>query len=307
LRRRTSHSFKRGLRLVDYSSVSRTHRTLSALILVVAALALSGCNWSGQGKNVAAAIVATSQVKTRAFSGSLKMDTSQMTGTTGTAPPQSITMTFSGASDSTNPASPKMVMNMTAEGQATSLVAPGDGNMYETSAGRSYSVPMPPGTADQHAINPQKIYVALGEAVGNFQKSSPITNPQGKSVDTISATVSKSKLCGPVLDAFGDAMSQTSGLGRAFGGSGSSTDKNGKKLLQTFCKSMLQKDPRVWFGIDAGKLTDVELTAQLAIPFAGPMGIEVQYHEYNQDQPQTGFDAPAGATPLSSLSALPTV
>jgi hypothetical protein len=291
--------------------MARIHRPLScALIALVAVLAFSGCDWKGEGKGVAAAIIASSTVKTRAFTGSMTMDMSQMqgataaTGSSGSSPGK-VEMTFSGAIDDTDPANPKMVMKMSAAGQDTSMVAPGDGKFYITSGGKSYYVPMNPSAAEKQTINPQKIYVALGDAVGDFQKSPPITNAQGKQVETTTATVSKKKLCGPVLDAFGEAMNQSSGLTSGLGGGSGSTNslgKDGKKMMQSFCQTMLKSDPRVWFGIDNGKLTDVALTAKLTIPFAGPMGIEVQYHEYNQDQPQTGFDAPAGATPMGDMN-----
>jgi methionine-rich copper-binding protein CopC len=279
----------------------------SALIALVAVLALSGCGWKGEGKNVAAAIVATSQVKTRSFTGSMKMDMSKMTGTGGaaaTAAPKSMTMTFSGAIDTSNESSPKMLMKMNAEGQETSMVAPGDGKFYITTAGKSYYTTVDPAAANQQTIDPQKIYVALGDAVGGFQKAQSIVNAQGKPVDTVAAKVNKKKLCGPVFDAFGEAMNQSDGLTSGLGSSAGSRklNENGKKMMQTFCQTMLKSDPRVWFGIDNGKLTDVELTAQLTIPFAGQMGLEVQYHEYNQDQPQTGFDAPANATPMDSMN-----
>ncbi|MBJ7459656.1 MAG: hypothetical protein JHD02_10745 [Thermoleophilaceae bacterium] len=291
--------------------MARLHRPLScALIALVAVLAFSGCDWKGEGKGVAAAIIASSTVKTRAFTGSMTMDMSKMQGATAATGasatnPGKVEMTFSGAIDDTDPANPKMAMKMSAAGADTSMVAPGDGKFYITSGGKSYYVPIDPASTQKQTIDPQKIYVALGEAVGNFQKSPPITNAQGKQVDTTTATVSKKKLCGPVLDAFGEAMNQSSGLTSGLGGSGSSGStnslgKDGKKMMQSFCQTMLKEDPRVWFGIDGGKLTDVALTAELTIPFAGPMGIEVQYHEYNQDQPQTGFDAPAGATPMDS-------
>lgn len=292
--------------------MARIHRPIScALIALVAVLAFSGCDWKGEGKGVAAAIVASSTVKTRAFTGSMTMDMSKMqgataaTGSTGTSPGK-VEMKFSGAIDDTDPANPKMVMKMSADGQGTSMVAPGDGKFYITSGGKSYYVAKDPAAAEQQTINPQKIYVALGDAVGDFQKSPPITNAQGKQVETTAAKVSKKKLCGPVLDAFGEAMSQSSGLATGLGGGSSggtnSLGKDGKKMMQTFCQTMLKSDPRVWFGIDNGKLTDVALTAELTIPFAGPMGIEVQYHEYNQDQPQTGFDAPSGATPMGAMN-----
>lgn len=291
--------------------MARLHRPLScALIALVATLAFSGCDWKGEGKGVAAAILASSTVKTRAFTGSMTMDMTQMTGATAAtgssgSSPGKVEMTFSGAIDDADPANPKMVMKMSAAGQDTSMVAPGDGKFYITSGGKSYYVPMNPSATEKQTINPQKIYVALGDAVGDFQKSPPITNAQGKQVETTTAKVSKKKLCGPVLDAFGEAMNQSSGLTSGLGGSSGSSNslgKDGKKMMQSFCQTMLKSDPRVWFGIDNGKLTDVALTARLTIPFAGPMGIEVQYHEYNQDQPQTGFDAPAGATPMGDMN-----
>jgi hypothetical protein len=198
-----------------------------------------------------------------------------------------------------------MLMKMSAEGQETTMVAPGDGKLYFTSAGKSFYTTVDPAAASQKTIDPQKIYVALGDAIGDFQQSQPIVNAQGKPVDTVAAKVSKKKLCGPVFEAFGEAMSQSDGLATGLGGSDSGPGeltKDGKKMMQTFCQTMLKTDPRVWFGIDNGKLTDVELTAQLTIPFAGQMGIEVQYHEYNQDQPQTGFDAPANATPMGDMN-----
>lgn len=290
--------------------MARLHRPLScALIALVGVLAFSGCNWKGEGKDVAAAIVASSTVKTRAFIGSMTMDMSKMGGASAATGASGIgggkvEMTFSGAIDDSDPANPKMAMKMSAEGKDTSMVAPGDGKFYITSEGKSQYVPMNSASSQKQTIDPQKIYVALGDAVGDFQKSPPITNAKGKSVDTTTATVSKKKLCGPVLDAFGEAMNQSSGLTSGLGGSGTTNElgKDGKKMMQSFCQTMLKSDPRVWFGIDNGKLTDVALTAELTIPFAGPMGIEVQYHEYNQDQPQTGFDAPAGATPMGDMN-----
>jgi hypothetical protein len=152
--------------------------------------------------------------------------------------------------------------------------------------------------------------MALGDAVGHFQKSPQMRNAQGQPVDTTSATVSKKQLCGPVIDAFGEAMNQSTGLtgdlGMNGGAQSGDLSKRGKKMMQSFCQSMLKSDPRVWVGITNGRLTDVELTAKLMIPFAGPMGIELQYHEFNQDQPQEGFTAPPGATPIGSMQQLGT-
>lgn len=284
----------------------RARRTIVCLLIALLAVAgFSGCAWKGEGKQVAAAILATSQVKTRAFSGSMKLDMSGVGSAGSSQTPKSMTMNFTGAIDSRDAANPKMVMNMTAEGQSSAVVAPGNGKVYVTEGGRAYYTDIPPSQTRSSTIDPQKIYAALGSAVGDFQKAPAMTNAQGKQVTTISATVNRSKLCGAVLDAFGQALSQAgSGLAGGLGSTGSAGGSD-SKVLQSMCKSMLQSDPRVWFGLDGGRLTDVDLTADLTIPFGGKMHIEVQYHEYNQDQQQTGFDAPAGAAPLSSLTALP--
>jgi hypothetical protein len=279
--------------------------------VAVCAVALAGCNWNGEGKRVAAALVATKNVKTRAFTGSVKFDMSRMvsTGTQTAAAPKSMTMTFSGAVDARDAVNPRMTMTMAAEGRTSSIVAPGNGRIYFTADGRSYWMATPRGRARSSAIDPRRIYAALGAAVGGFRESPPITNAQGRAVPTVSARIDRSKLCGAVLDAFGESLGRTAGLGRGLGvGTGATAAVPGKgdrQMLRSFCRMMLKRDPRVWFGIDGGRLTDVELTADVTVPFAGTMGLEVQYHEYNQDGEQSGFDVPSGAVPLDSLSQLP--
>lgn len=288
----------------------RYTKSLCLFAGLAAMLAVSGCDWKGEGKTVASALVATKAVKTRAFVGSMKLDMAGVQALQGdAAKKQSMTMTFSGVSDASDPAKPKMIWRMSAEGVSTEVMAPGDGRVYVTAGGRSWYAEVPPEQASQQAIDPRRIYAALGDAVGNFKKAPPMTNSKGAPVTTVSSTISKSKLCGEVLDAFGDALEKTSGLGQQFGATASATpklDAGGDKMLKGFCKTMLKSDPRVWFGIDGGKLTDVALTASLTVPLAGTMNIEVQYHEYDQDKPQGGFTPPAGAQPLDSLTQLPT-
>lgn len=279
---------------------------LAVSLLAVFAVALSGCAWRGEGKQVATAIEASSKVKSRAFKGSVTFDMSQLASGSSTAQqPKSMSMAFDGAIDTSDPAHPKMRMNMSAQGEATSIVAPGDGKVYLTARGSSYSTDVPPERAASSTIDPQKIYAALGGAVTDFQKSQPITNAEGNPVATTSAKVSRSKLCGPVLEAFGDALGKSAGLTGGLGGGLAGGRGGGGEMFAGICKAMLKSDPRIWFGVAGGVLTDVELTATINIPFGGPMAIEVQYHEYNQDKPQSGFDPPAGATPLSSFDALP--
>lgn len=283
-----------------------SRRVCCALAALVAVLLASGCGWKGEGKDVAAALVATKAVKSRAFVGSLKFDVpagglAKFAGDSDSAP---MLMTFSGASDSSDPAHPKMAIKMTAEGDSTAIVAPGDGKVYVTASGRSWYTEVPPQQAASQAIDPNKIYAALGDAIGNFKQAPPMTNAKGVAVTTVSGTISREKLCGEVIDAFGDTLGRAASGGDRLGGSGVGAQGSaaGAKMFRGLCKTMIKKDPRVWFGIDGGRLTDVELTAKLSVPLAGEMSIEVQYHEYDQDKPQGGFDPPAGARPLSEIS-----
>jgi predicted small secreted protein len=287
----------------------RSLRRIAAALcaLLVCAIALSGCNWTGKGKEVATAIATTTSVKSGAFNGQMKMNFTAPPAGSGikSSGPDNVTMTFSGAWDGTDPANPKMTMTMTAEGQSTSMVAPGDGKMYLTSQGKSYVAPIPPDQTSTNNIDPAKIIGALGGAVSHFQSAPSMTNAKGAPVKTITATVSKKELCGSVLDAFGETMNTANPIGSSAGSSERSLGKDGKKMMQTFCQTMLKKDPRVWFGLDNGLLTDVALTGSLTIPFAGKVDLEVQFHQYDLNKPQTGFAPPTNATPLNSLNELP--
>lgn len=269
-----------------------------ALLALTAALVVAGCSADEPTTEVAGALLATSQIETRAFNGAIKMTPA---GGGSDSKALGMDMTFSGAIDTTDDARPKMVLSFTAGGDSTRVVVPGDGKFYLTSGGRSYSMALGAGEASRkQTINPAKIYAALGRATGTFKPSPPLTNAQGQSVRTLSAKVDRGKLCGPVLDAFGDALASSSGFGTQLGaGAGGKGDS---KALKGFCEAMLKSDPRVWFGIDRGRVTDVVLSAALEIPLAGEMKLEVSYHEFNQGRPQGGFNPPADATPISSAA-----
>lgn len=274
-----------------------------ALLLALMLVAVSGCSAEREDGEVLAAIAATSKIETRAFTGSLKM---QPVGKSALGDGKATNMKFSGAIDTTDDANPRMLLKMDAGGSATSVVLPGDGKFYVTADGKSYWSDIPAAESKQAAIDPSAIYAALLKAVGEFKNSPPLTNANGQSVRTLSAKISKSGLCGPVLGAFGKTLSQTSGASAQFGGLGPA----GPQMMQEFCKGMLRSDPRVWFGIDSGKATDVVLAADVEIPLAGKMRIEVIYHEFNQGGQQSGFQAPPGATPITSptqFSASPAV
>lgn len=263
-------------------------------LLLVALLGVGGCGWQGEGEDVAAAIIATSQVETRAFKGSLKMTTDGKEG----AAPSVTDMTFDGAIDSRDDANPKMAINMTSGNSTTSLVVPGDGKIYIAAEGKNYVMPVPAGKAQSSTVDPARIYAALGGAVSDFQTSDPMQNAEGRTVDTRTAVVSRKKLCGDVIEAFGDALAKTSGVGGRLGAGA------GAEQMEEMCKSMVKSDPRVWFGLENGRLTDVILSVRLKVPLVGSMKVELAYHEYNQDGEQSGIQALPGAVPMPSLDQL---
>lgn len=264
------------------------------MLALLAALLLAGCTWTGKGRDVAQALEKTAAYKTRAFSGSVGF---KVAGDDS----KSFSMTFAGASDNSDPANPMFTMTMVAEGQSSGVSMPGDGNMYLVTPQGTYGVPVPQAQRGSSALDSAAIYRALGKAIGHFAESQPMQNAQGKSVTTIAARVSRNKLCSAVLPAFGKAMSKMSAAG---GGGSPLAGFSGGGSLEQVCKLMLAGDPQVWFGIDNGALTDVSLNANIALFGAGAMAVALQYHEYNQGQPQPAIKKPAGAQMLQSLTEL---
>lgn len=293
----------------------RSFRNLTLLVgLMLTILSLAGCGWKGEGQDVAAALQKSTELKTREFSGTATvnfpaLDLGQSSG----GEPTQMTMRFSGKSDNTDPSDPKgefalSISEGSKQQMSFSMVSPGGDTAYLTTDGKAYSFPMTPEQRAQQTIDPSRIYAALATAVGDFKKSQPMQDASGAAVPTISARIDSEKLCGPVLEAFGDALSksmQSGGLGTggASGASGLTGTVDGEKMFQTMCKSMIKEDPKLWFGIRSGVLTDVALDAEIAVPFAGNVKLSVQYHETAQGQPVT-IEAPANAQPLGSIDAI---
>lgn len=290
----------------------RTFRNLSLVVgLVLTSVSLAGCSWKGEGQDVAAALQKSTEIKTREFKGSATVSFPAMDfGQGSDGKPTQMTMKFAGKSDSTDPADPKGEFALTlSEGSkqqmAFEVVDPGGGTAYMTTGGKSYSFPITPEQRAQQNVDPSRIYAALATAVGDFKKSQPMQDGTGAPVPTISAQIDKKKLCGPVLEAFGDALSksmQSGGLDTG-GASGITGAVDGKQMFKTMCESMLKENPKLWFGIRSGVLTDVALDADIAVPFAGNVKLSVQYHETAQGQP-VSIEAPANAEPIDSIDAM---
>lgn len=283
---------------------ARLRPLIASFALFAVVLVVTGCTgtWSGKGREVADAIDRASEAKTGKFSGSMQM---KMTG----GPPEiaansNVTLTMTGASDASDPANPKMWMQMSELGAAEVMrtVMPGDGKIYLTSGNKTYALPLTASVAKQYAIDNARLLAALGAAVGGFKKSQPMVNFKGESVPAISAKVDRGKLCSNVLSAMGGAFDTSAGSGaadlsKALGG-------DAGKGMEGICKSMLRKDPNIWFGITDGTLTDVSLTADVAFPFGMAMSLTGQYSMYDLDQPIGRIKAPVDAIAVGSIEEL---
>lgn len=269
---------------------------LSLAVLILAAFLLSGCTqtWTGKGKDVAKAIDQSSKVKTARYSASIEVGISGLPGET--AQSQNFTVTMAGKSDISDPAKPKMEMTMDAAGERVTVVEPGDTRTYMTTRGKSYSFPATDPAKQQ--TESARILAALGASVRGFKEAQPITNIQGESVPSIYAQVDKGKLCTTVVAAFNETLESSGGASDLSSSLGA--DMSGG--LADLCKKMVKDDPGVWFGIRDGMLTDLAMTANLAMPMGAVVTMTVQYHEYDQDQDVGDFRAPANATAVGSVA-----
>lgn len=273
-------------------------RSCSALVVIALSLFVSGCTgtWTGKGKEVAAAIEQSAQVKTARFSASIEMKFSGGPGQANTA--DSFLILMSGAADQTDPNNPRMKMTMESPttGDREQIVMPGDGRVYATTNGKSYSFPAP--DAKEYAMENGRVLSALGASVGGFRESQPMTNIKEEQVPAIYATVDKGKLCGPVLDSFGDAFKTGASEGASDLSEPLGVDPT--EGISGLCKAVIRKDPSVWFGISNGLLTDVALSANLVFPMGMTMSMTMQYHEYNQGKRIGRMRVPATVTNLGS-------
>ncbi|MGB1583021.1 MAG: hypothetical protein ACPHCI_04460, partial [Solirubrobacterales bacterium] len=113
---------------------ARTRGIFVLVVLIAAAMLLTGCTgtWSGKGSEVADAIDRASEAKRGKFSGSMQM---KMTGgSPALAENGELTLTMTGATDSSDPTNPRMWMEFETVGQGVAMrtAMPGDGKVYMT-------------------------------------------------------------------------------------------------------------------------------------------------------------------------------
>lgn len=275
-------------------------RVLAAVGALLASVVFAGCtgSWSGDGKKVASAIEKASAAKTSKFSGSLQLKMSGVPASFGG--PSNVAITLKGASDYRDAAKPRLWMEIGLGefGQPVRIVMPGNGKVYTTIGDETYASPFAAESAGEFGIDNARLLTALGASVGGFKSSQPMTAPDGKKVPAVTASVDKGKLCGPVLASLGGALN--SGVG---GGGEDLAKSFGAALgegMKEMCESLLQSDPQLWFGITDGALTDLALTAKLAMPMGVAMTLTGQYHLSDLDKDIGKIEVPSGAIEVDS-------
>lgn len=268
----------------------------SALLVAFALFLLSGCTWTGKGKDVADALQKTAAVKTAIYSGSITMQTTG--NAAGQSGAQNMEITFNGASDDSDPAAPRMSMDMTVIGTRVSVVAPGDGNVYYTTRGGSYGAPMDLTESRSTQNGFAGVMTSLESAIGNFREGAANSTNEGLTLRTIAADGDVGKICGTVVPAFSSYLSAASAGGDELKGltSGSS--------LEDVCNKMLVKAPTLWFGIDGdGMLRMIALKASLSLMALGSLDMTMRFDLTSVNQP-VKFNKPRNPQMLGSQDAL---
>lgn len=264
----------------------------AALLAVLSLFVLSGCTWTGKGKDVADALKKTAAVKTAVYSGSMQMQTN------GDAGNQGMEITFSGASDNSNRAAPRSSMDMTVAGTRMLIVMPGDGNIYVGSPAGMFGAPVDAAESQSAQNNYGAVLTALEPAIGNFREGAANTTNEGLSLRTIAADGNVGKICDTVVPAFSSYMDTASSNGGALKGLA------GDKSLSDLCRTMLVKKPTLWFGIDnAGLLRMISLKASMSMMALGSVDLTMRFDLTSVNEPLK-IVAPRGARMYSSQQQL---
>lgn len=267
--------------------------SVAALLLAAISLfLLSGCTWTGKGKDVADALQKTGEVKTAMYAGSFSIQAK------GNAGSENMEIIFNGAADDSNPAAPRMSMDMTIMGQRMSTVAPGDGNIYITTSAGTYGAPYNATQTGAQQNSFAGVMGSLESAIGNFREAAASTTDQGLTLKTIAADGNVGRICGKVLPAF-SAYSNASSAG-----SGSLKGLGKGTSIEDMCRQLLKKDPTLWFGIDAdGYLRMIAMKATLSVMALGSVDMTMRFDVTSINQPVT-FHKPSNAKMLGSQADL---
>lgn len=271
-------------------------RALALLAVACSALLLAGCAWTGEGRDVAAALKSASDIKAAEFQMNAEFKMSGMPAGVSNAP-DSMSMTMSGAIDENDPAHPRSWFDMNvANMMKMKMLEPGDGYGYIVVNGKPYGMPEDPSAKQASQPGTAKIFDLLGSAIGGFKSAAASTTADGESLKTVYAKADAGKLCGKVLPAFLDVAKTAAAASGGIGGFGGS----GQKLAAN-CSKMLSGDPQLWFGIDSsGMLRKVTLKVDIAVPGSPVKMSMTMYIDFKPVKSIDPVTAPAGATILHS-------
>lgn len=265
-------------------------RALGAVLLAVAiAVTLSGCAWTGKGREVAKALEKSGSLQTSTYSGSILMEAK------GQGIDETIEITFVGANDSTDPAHPKSSVEMTVMNERVRAVVPGDGNTYVETRGGTFGAPAG-STGAQNQADLGRVFAALESAIGNFREGGPETTKEGTQLRSIIADGKINEICNNVVPAFSGLMDTASADSDAFKGLGGDT--------QQICRRLLIEEPTIWFGLDAsGYLRMIAVRAPMSLLGMGEMTMTMRFDITSMNEP-VKIRRPGGARMLASEAEL---
>lgn len=261
----------------------------AALLLAALAVTLTGCAWTGKGRDVAQALQKSGALKTAAYSGSIQMEA------TGQGLDESIEITFVGANDTSDPAHPKSTIDMTVMNERIKAVVPGDGNTYMETRDGAFGAPTgPSGTENQAELG--RVFAALESAIGNFRDGRPEKTKEGTQLKSIIADGKIDEICGNVVPTFSGLMSTASSDTGALKELGGDTKQ--------ICRRLLLEKPTIWFGLDsAGFLRMIAVRASMSLLGMGKMTMTMRFDITSMNEP-VKIERPAGARMLASEAAL---
>lgn len=243
---------------------------------------------------MSAAITKTANAETLTYSGSAEMVVSGAPAGTAAEKTQ---ITFTGAADDSDPASPRSQLDMTVQGSSVRAVAPGDGNTYVVAQAGTFGAPLDARAAGGDA-GFGGVLNALTPSLGDFKSANDDATKDGEPLRTISATADADKFCGEVAPAFSAYMDTASSNVSSVKG------LTGDAPLGEVCRKLLVSDPTLWFGIDSnGMLRMVAMQAQLTLLGMGELKMTLRFDVTSVGDPVT-IAKPAGATMLGSQSEL---
>lgn len=274
----------------DLSGFRRCHRrhgrVFGAVLLAFAiAVTLTGCAWTGKGRDVAKALEKSGSLTTATYSGSILMEAK------GQGIDESIEITFVGANDSADPARPKSSVDITVMNERVRAVVPGDGNTYvETRAGTFGAPASTAGAQNQADLG--KVFAALESAIGNFREGGPETTKEGTQLRSIIADGKIDEICNNVVPAFSGLMDTASADSDAFKELGGDA--------QQICRRLLIENPTIWFGLDAaGYLRMIAVRAPMSLLGMGKMTMTMRFDITSMNEP-VKIKRPGGARMLAS-------